>query len=125
MTATPPTLRLTRETDDNELWLLLRLNGLLIGYLQVIDCGHELWVMEIGVHPEHRGHGHGTRLLRALLDENPSAQIAGSCGSFAPDHVWRRARTGMPDTALAAWYERHGFRPDRDDEDSRRMVRLP
>ncbi|UQA96717.1 GNAT family N-acetyltransferase [Streptomyces halobius] len=123
--ATMPAPVLVCETDDNETWLLLRLGDRFVGYLDVIDCGDELWVMEVGVHPDHRGHGHGTRLLKALLDGNPGSQIALSCGSFAPGHVWRRAPEGLTDPVLAAWYARHGFRLEPDDEDGRRMVRLP
>ncbi|MFE0058732.1 GNAT family N-acetyltransferase [Streptomyces sp. NPDC059003] len=127
MTTVPalPALRLDRESGSKETWLLLRVGSALVAYLDVIDCGDELWVMEVGVHPHHRGRGYGTRLLKTLLDDNPDAQVALSCSSFAPGHVWRHAPEGLPDPALTAWYTRHGFRPDGDDEDSRRMVRLP
>ncbi|GHG80769.1 GNAT family N-acetyltransferase [Streptomyces griseocarneus] len=122
-TASAPLL--VRETDDNETWLLLYLGDTLVGYLNAIDCGDELWVMEVSVHPAHRGHRHGTHLLKALLNENPVSQIALSCDSFTPDHLWRHAPEGLAEPALAAWYPRHGFRPEADDEDSHRMVRLP
>ncbi|WSK92604.1 GNAT family N-acetyltransferase (plasmid) [Streptomyces sp. NBC_01278] len=124
VTTAPSAFHLDRATDGT-VWLLLRTGTDLIGYLNVLDCGNELWVMEIAVHPGHRGHGHGTYLLRTLLDENPDAQIALSCGSFAPEHAWRRAPEGLPDAALAAWYVRHGFRPDIREGEDRRMVRLP
>lgn len=120
-----PTLRLDHDTHDNETFLLLYLDQTLVGYLEAIDCGHELWVMEIGVHPGHRGRRYATRLLRNLLDNHPETQIALSASSFAPNHVWRRAPVGLPYNDLSAWYERHGFRPDGDDEDSSHMTRLP
>ncbi|MCZ1012344.1 GNAT family N-acetyltransferase [Streptomyces lydicus] len=125
MTAAPPVLHLARETNDNESFLLLYRDKTLVGYLEVIDCGDELWVMEIGVHPGHRGRGYGTRLLQDLLNKHPNAQIALSSSAFDPDHIWRQARAGLPDRALTAWYQRHGFSPDSNDEDSHRMVRPP
>ncbi|MFZ3557123.1 GNAT family N-acetyltransferase [Streptomyces sp. BH055] len=129
MTVTAQELVPDRDVDNTETWLLLRdQDSALIAYLDVVDCGDELWVMEIGVRPEHRGRGHAARLLRTLIEEHPRDQIALSCGSFSPDHVWKGAAAGLADEQLAAWYARHGFRPDpREDEiaPERRMVRLP
>ncbi|WP_331726046.1 GNAT family N-acetyltransferase [Streptomyces sp. NBC_00470] len=118
-----------RDVDGNETRLLLRdPAGAQVAYLDVIEGGDELWVMEIGVRPDYRGRGCASRLLNTLLAEYPSDQIALSCGAFSPDHVWRGAREGLPDDALRAWYTRHGFRPDpREDEiePERCMARLP
>lgn len=53
-----------------------------------------MWIDTIKVDPEHRGNGHGTRLLSLVLALHPA----------------RTAGLSAPTSALAAWYAQSGFR---------------
>ncbi|MET7490658.1 GNAT family N-acetyltransferase [Streptomyces sp. NPDC005538] len=118
---------LTRETDDeaNEAWLLLHDGDLLIAFVDIIDCGHELWITDIAVHPDYRGRGLASRLLSAVIHENPGSDIALSCCAITVDlREWPKGVAGLPTEALAAWYARYGFRSDPNEDAEDRMARV-
>ena len=69
-----------------------------IGRLYVARWEDEIRIMDIALLPEHRGHGIGTALLRALLDE------AAEAGKRLSIHV----ELNNPARRL---YERLGFAP--------------
>ncbi|MFD4795085.1 GNAT family N-acetyltransferase [Streptomyces anulatus] len=128
MPITPELLTVrTSDPDTNEMWHRVYAGELLIAYVDVVELSEELWIEELAVHPAYRGAGQATTLLRAVLDERPDAQFALSCGGFKPSvREWLPTPSaGLPDTALAAWYGRHGFRPDPGSGKNCRMVRLP
>ncbi|MDF3303049.1 GNAT family N-acetyltransferase [Streptomyces tropicalis] len=119
---------LTRKTDDeaNETWLLLHDKDLLIAFVDIIDCGHELWVTDIAVNPGYRGRGLASRLLKAVIHENSSTDIALACCAITMDlQEWPKDTGGLPTDALAAWYARHGFRPAPNEDAANRMTRVP
>ncbi|WP_405968896.1 GNAT family N-acetyltransferase (plasmid) [Streptomyces sp. NBC_00015] len=125
--AAADTYALTRETVDeaNEAWLLLHDGDLLIAFVDIIDCGHELWITDIAVHPDYRGHGLASRLLNAVIHENPGSDIALSCCAITVDlWEWPKGIAGLPTEALAAWYARYGFRPDPNEDTEDRMARV-
>ncbi|MGW6145743.1 GNAT family N-acetyltransferase [Streptomyces sp. NPDC055140] len=118
---------LTRKTDDeaNETWLLLHDGDLLIGFVDIIDRSFELWITDIAVHPDYRGRGLGSRLLNAVIHENPGSDIALSCCAITVDlREWPQSVVGLPTEALAAWYARHGFRPVPHENAEDRMARV-
>ncbi|MEU5959337.1 GNAT family N-acetyltransferase [Streptomyces sp. NPDC047525] len=120
---------LTRQTDEeaNESWLLLHDGDLLIGFADIIDRGFELWLAEIAVHPDYRGRGLASRLLDAVVVENSGHAIALACDASPVDDLaeWPSEVAGLPTRLLAAWYDRHGFRPAPNEEAEARMVRVP
>lgn len=95
---------ITREwfPEDNEDRFEARDGGTVIGYANVIDIGHEIWIAELRVDPAHRGHGIARGLLAAVIAACGHRDMALSVCPFEP---------GLPAEALAAWYARHGFRP--------------
>jgi GNAT superfamily N-acetyltransferase len=98
--------------EQNEERFELITRGASIAYANVIDRGHEMWIAELWVHPDHRTHGFGTCLLKALLSRHRLRPIALSPDPFEDG----------PDTdTLASWYARHGFRYRTRDS----MVRSP
>ncbi|MET8816659.1 GNAT family N-acetyltransferase [Streptomyces sp. NPDC004549] len=119
---------LTHKTDDeaNETWLLLHDGDLLTAFVDISDCGHELWITDIAVHPDYRGRGLASRLLNAVIHENPGADIALSCSAFTVDDLGELPRgvAGLPTEALAAWYTRYGFRSAPNEDAADRMARV-
>ena len=109
--------------------LVVREGGTLAGYARIDDG-----VAELVVHPEHRRRGHGTALLRRLLDlagDRPlhvwaHGDLPGSAELLAP-HGFRRARVLLqmrrepagvepdPASALADGVRVLPFRPGRDE----------
>lgn len=83
-----------------------------IGYANVIDLGHKVWIAELRVDPAHRGRGIARSLLAAVIAVNGDRDMALSPYPF---------ERGMPAEDLVAWYGRHGFRPA--GEDGTRMHR--
>lgn len=84
------------DLDDNEGRIALAVDGCEVGYLLFIDLADAgVWIDTINVDPEHRGNGHGTRLLSLVLALHPA----------------RTAGLVAPTSALAAWYSRAGFLP--------------
>jgi GNAT superfamily N-acetyltransferase len=83
----------------------------LIAFVDIIDCGHELWITDIAVNPGYRGRGLASRLFKAVIYENSSADIALACCAITMDlqecprtPVACRPRPwppGMPGTASA------------------------
>lgn len=78
--------------DVDEYRLDLLADGTSIGYASVIDCGRYVWIEYIQVEPQR--HGHGTRLLTAVLDAFPGRTFALSA-----------------DEPLVPWYSTFGFQP--------------
>ncbi|MFE7328051.1 GNAT family N-acetyltransferase [Streptomyces sp. NPDC057565] len=119
---------LTRKTDDeaNETWFLLHDGDLLTAFVDIIDCGHELWITDIAVHPDYRSRGLASLLLNAVIHENPGADIALSCSAFTVEDLgeWPRGVAGLTTEALAAWYTRYGFRSDPNEDAADRMARV-
>ncbi|MFC4494633.1 mycothiol synthase [Streptomyces ovatisporus] len=116
--------------------LLLRADGLLVGYAQLeVTDPVEPPTGELAVHPAHRGRGHGRRLGQALLDESgkrlrvwahgghPAARhLAQALGLtlFRELRQMRRPLTGASTPALAEPVLPEGvtvrtFRPGEDD----------
>lgn len=118
---------ITRKTDPNEprTWFLLHVGARLIGYADVIDNGDELWLAELGVHPRYRGHGMAAFILLTVIRDHPGRQIALSAQAFTPDVEDWPWEKGLSTPLLAAWYARHGFQPDPDEDSAHRMVRRP
>jgi GNAT superfamily N-acetyltransferase len=112
-----------RWPEQHEEQFELLMGSAVIAYVNVIDCGHEVWIAELRVHPDHRGNGHGTELLQAVFKHYPHRQLALSCTPIG----WATEQgplpgAAMPAEVLARWYSRHGFRPD---GENNRMVRRP
>jgi predicted GNAT family acetyltransferase len=88
-------------------------DGQAVGYAATTDRGHDVWVLELTVHPDYRGRGHASALLDAVRVRNAGRVLALSCEPF---HCTAWPRTQLNDElstdALAAWYTRHGFHPD-------------
>ncbi|MFI5864544.1 GNAT family N-acetyltransferase [Streptomyces sp. NPDC051546] len=118
---------LTRKSEEeaNETWLLLHDEDLLIAFVDIVDRGHELWITDIAVHPDYRGRGLASRMLNAVIHENPGADIALACCAFTVDDLgeWPSGVAGLPTEALAAWYARYGFRLDPSEDAADRMAR--
>ncbi|MFC8021935.1 GNAT family N-acetyltransferase [[Kitasatospora] papulosa] len=124
---TPNAYPLTRRADDdaNEAWLLLHDGDLLIAFVDIVDRGYELWITDIAVHPDYRGRGLASRLLNSVIHENSGSDIALSCCAMTMDlQEWPKDAGGLPTEALAAWYARHGFRSDPDEDAEDRMLRI-
>ncbi|MFD8670745.1 GNAT family N-acetyltransferase [Streptomyces microflavus] len=115
----------TAVDEANETWILLHDGDLLTAFVDIIDCGHELWISDIAVHPDYRSRGLASRLLNAVIHENPGAHIALSCSAFTVEDVgeWPRGAAGLTTEALAAWYTRYGFSSDPHEDDADRMTR--
>ncbi|MER5617681.1 GNAT family N-acetyltransferase [Streptomyces sp. NPDC002215] len=123
---TPDTYTLTRKADDdaNEAWLLLHDGDLLIAFVDIVNCGYELWITDIAVHPDYRGRGLASRLLNGVIHDSPDSDIALSCSATTMNlKEWPKDAGGLPNEALAAWYARHGFRSTPHEDDEGRMVR--
>jgi GNAT superfamily N-acetyltransferase len=121
------TRRIVRKADPEvpEEWFLMYEGDLLVGYADAITRGDEVWLAEIGVHPQHRRRGLGTALLKEVIAAYPGDQVALSAEAFTPDLEGWPWRKGMQGAALAAWYARHGFRAAPDEDTPHRMVRVP
>lgn len=89
-------------------------------YAAVVDQGHRVWILEIWVHPDRRGHGRAAALLEAVIAHYPGRVLALSAEPFSwADGEREPARLDAGE--LAAWYARHGFRRT----GGHRMRRLP
>jgi ribosomal protein S18 acetylase RimI-like enzyme len=85
-----------REHYDPATFDVIEVDGEPVGRLYVARWEDEIRIVDIALLPEHRGHGTGTALLRALLDE------AAEAGKRLSIHV----ELNNPARAL---YERLGF----------------
>ena len=54
---------------DPDRWQIITAGGADIGMLDVEYRPGEIYLARIEIHPEHQGHGAGTRLISALIDE--------------------------------------------------------
>ncbi|MFD5079670.1 GNAT family N-acetyltransferase [Streptomyces sp. NPDC058371] len=113
-----PTLTVSEVPEDGAIWFEVLALGERIGYAEVAEYGAGYWLHQVSV-DRHRRHGHGTRLLTAVIERLGHDEIALSCDPG-------RLRPGYPTREqLATWYGRHGFRPDDDLDTPHRMVRPP
>jgi GNAT superfamily N-acetyltransferase len=96
----------------------------LIAFVDIIDCGYELWITDIAVQPDYRSRGLASRLLNSVIHENSGSDIALACCAITMDlQEWPKDAGGLPTEALAAWYARHGFRSAPIENAEDRMVR--
>jgi GNAT superfamily N-acetyltransferase len=96
--------------------------GRSVGYATTIDCGHEVWIAELCVDPDHRRHGLATTLLEAIFSRHAGRVLALAAEPFElSERRPARSTEMLSADELAAWYARHGFRRD----GGTRMVRRP
>lgn len=51
-------------------------SGSMVGFLRAVSDGYAMaYLADVFVLPEHRGHGLGERLVRAMIDEGPGANF--------------------------------------------------
>jgi GNAT superfamily N-acetyltransferase len=51
-------------------------NGTMVGFVRAVSDGYAMaYLADVFVLPEHRGHGLGARLVRAMIDEGPGANF--------------------------------------------------
>ena len=50
-------------------WQIITVGGTAIGMLDIEHRPDEIYLARVEIHPDHQGHGIGTRLVSALLDE--------------------------------------------------------
>jgi GNAT superfamily N-acetyltransferase len=86
---------------DQGLVVVAEIGGQLAGVGQRGRSGADHVVYKLYVHPDHRGHGLGPRLLDALI-----AQLPAGADRLAIEHFVANERAG-------AFYEREGFTVDR------------
>ncbi|PZG21231.1 mycothiol synthase [Nonomuraea aridisoli] len=117
--------------DSGARSLLLRAGADLAGYAHV-DPGDEAPSVELVVHPDHRRRGHGTRLLREVLDVTGgrprlwahgdhagAAALAASFGLERVRSLWQMRRpleAPLPDCTLPPEVSLRTFVPGRDEE---------
>lgn len=95
------------DPDEREERLDLRIDGHDVAYATLIHRDHDVWLLELGVHPDWRGQGHASAVIREILARHNEREIALSC---EPCSLWNwGAAEGLTRSALAAWYTRHGF----------------
>lgn len=83
---TGPGPAVTHERFDEENEDRFELAGC-AGYATAADLGHEVWILEIWVDPDHRGRGGATALLEAMIAHYPGRELALSADPFRmPDH---------------------------------------
>ena len=88
------------------------------GYATAIDQGHRVWILELCVDPDRRGHGRATALLEAVIAHYAGRVLALSA---EPITITKHEPAGPSADHLATWYARHGFQRD----SGHRMTRLP
>jgi GNAT superfamily N-acetyltransferase len=88
------------------------------GYATAIDQGYRVWILELWVDPDRRGHGCATALLEAVIARYAGRVLALSA---EPITITNHEPAGPSADLLAAWYTRHGFQRDT----GHRMTRLP
>jgi GNAT superfamily N-acetyltransferase len=100
----------------------LYLGGRSVGDATTIDCGHEVWIAELYMHPDHRGRGLATSLLEAIFCRHAGRVLALAAAPFErSERSPARPAKMLSADELAAWYGRHGFHRD----GGHRMVRHP
>lgn len=118
-TASP--IRYTPVDRKHEHWFEIFDNGERIAFAQAEQCTGSVWIMELAVHPENRGHGLATRLLTAVIDRLGGQDLELSASPFTPD--WKPADQGLDREQLLAWYGRHGFQAAENPQESGHMLR--
>ncbi|TDD52364.1 mycothiol synthase [Nonomuraea terrae] len=117
--------------DSGARSLLLHAGADLVGYAHV-DPADEGASVELVVHPDHRRHGHGTRLLREVMDVTAgrprlwahgdhagAAALAASFGLARVRCLWQMRRpldAPLPDYTLPPEVSLRTFVPGRDEE---------
>jgi ribosomal-protein-alanine N-acetyltransferase len=79
-------------------YVVAELDGRLVGYAGLFATRHEADVQTVAVSPDAQGHGVGTRLLRALIDEADRRDVGTVLLEVRADN----------ETAIRL-YERHDF----------------
>lgn len=108
----PITFYVTVPEQGHEYLDLLH-KGRIVARVNTIDCDTHLWIEHVYVQPEHRGHGHGRRLIEVLLDRHAGRQFALCASPFEWCAGGARTRPGLSSEELSRWYARLGFRYDR------------
>ena len=95
-------------------WQIITVGGTAIGMLDIEHRPDEIYLARVEIHPDHQGHGIGTRLVSALLDEARQNGKALVLDVLAVNHraVRPAERVTLPNTGPA-------------DHDSRRCQRCP
>ena len=110
-----------RFPEENEDEFRLTIDGTKAGYALTIGPRlpeGDVWILEISVHPSHRGRGYASALLAAVIAHYDGYAFGLSCQPFTAD-AWPE---NLPDAVLrqdelVAWYERHGFQKTDDPDD--------
>ncbi|WP_146616602.1 GNAT family N-acetyltransferase [Kitasatospora sp. SolWspMP-SS2h] len=93
----------------------MRKLGELIGVLEALD-GETVWINKIHIDPRHRGRGHASALLTAVLAACDSVPV--ELAALPPTDG-----PGLGRTQLRDWYARHGFQHAPRPGDPDRMLR--
>lgn len=85
------------ENPVSRLWALM-LDKVLVGYLCFWTVREEMQLLNLAVHPRHRGRGHGSFLLREMIDLALTAGVS---------RIWLEVRASGQ--AARRLYETFGF----------------
>lgn len=90
---------------------LLVENGVLVGLVETLAEGDELLIVNVAVHPDRQGEGHGVRLLRHADDLARAGKLKGT-----------RLTTNRLMATNIALYERLGYVREKETESEPGMV---
>ncbi|WP_326581636.1 GNAT family N-acetyltransferase (plasmid) [Actinacidiphila glaucinigra] len=122
----PPHIDLVEDPDEREEWHVIRHDGEDVAIADVQETGDAMWIHDIVVHPDYRGRGYGSALLRSVIARHGQGAIALSCEAVVTSFPGVRNTAGLTDDELTGWYGRHGFQPDPYAPDyEHRLLRLP
>jgi ribosomal-protein-alanine N-acetyltransferase len=85
------------ENPVAQLWALMS-DKLLLGYLCFWTVQEEMQLLDLAVHPEHRGQGHGSFLLKKMIDLALSRETS---------RIWLEVR--VSGSSARRLYEKFGF----------------
>jgi ribosomal-protein-alanine N-acetyltransferase len=85
------------ENPFSQLWALVS-DGVLLGYICFWMVQEEMQLLDLAVHPRHKGLGHGTFLLAKMIDHAFSKGIS---------RIWLEVR--VSGSAARKLYEKFGF----------------
>jgi GNAT superfamily N-acetyltransferase len=73
-------------------------DGAQIGFARAVSDGQALaYLADVYVSPGHRGHGLGTRIVRAMIDEGPGARFRWMLHTGDAHELYRRLGFAAPD----------------------------